>query len=102
MRQSGHRHSGRALYFSASRSFRPRQDGDVRYFKHLGFYALSQAALDASVRSLIHIGAQRALSSLRCPGKWHPDSCHRDVHDTIGVDTEDDLKRVEGLILART
>jgi len=39
---------GRALYFSrATVPFDRDQTGDVRYFKHLGFYAYRKAALDA-------------------------------------------------------
>jgi 3-deoxy-manno-octulosonate cytidylyltransferase (CMP-KDO synthetase) len=95
---------GRALYFSRSRiPFDRDKAGDVRYFKHLGFYAYRKPALDRFC-SLPESQLERSerLEQLRFLENGIPIYVTETVHDTIGVDTEDDLKRVEGLILARS
>jgi 3-deoxy-manno-octulosonate cytidylyltransferase (CMP-KDO synthetase) len=95
---------GRALYFSRSAVPYDRdKTGDVRYFKHLGFYAYRKAALDRFC-SLPESQLERSerLEQLRFLENSIPIYVTETIHDTIGVDTEDDLKRVEGLILARS
>ena len=95
---------GRALYFSRSTVPYDRdKTGDVRYFKHLGFYAYRKAALDRFC-SLPESQLERSerLEQLRFLENSIPIYVTETIHDTIGVDTEDDLKRVEGLILARS
>jgi 3-deoxy-manno-octulosonate cytidylyltransferase (CMP-KDO synthetase) len=95
---------GRALYFSRSAVPHDRdKTGDVRYFKHLGFYAYRKPALDRFC-SLPESQLERSerLEQLRFLDNGISIYVTETVHDTIGVDTEDDLKRVEGLILARS
>jgi 3-deoxy-manno-octulosonate cytidylyltransferase (CMP-KDO synthetase) len=95
---------GRALYFSRSTVPYDRdKTGDIRYFKHLGFYAYRKAALDRFC-SLPESQLERSerLEQLRFLENSIPIYVTETIHDTIGVDTEDDLKRVEGLILARS
>jgi 3-deoxy-manno-octulosonate cytidylyltransferase (CMP-KDO synthetase) len=95
---------GRALYFSrAPIPFDRDKSGEVRYFKHLGFYAYRKPALDRFC-SLPESTLERSerLEQLRFLENGIPIYVTESVHDTIGVDTEDDLKRVEGLILARS
>jgi len=95
---------GRALYFSRSAVPHDRdKTGDVRYFKHLGFYAYRKPALDRFC-SLPESQLERSerLEQLRFLENGIPIYVTETIHDTIGVDTEDDLKRVEGLILARS
>jgi 3-deoxy-manno-octulosonate cytidylyltransferase (CMP-KDO synthetase) len=95
---------GRALYFSRSRiPFDRDKTGDVRYFKHLGFYAYRKPALDRFC-SLPESQLERSerLEQLRFLENGIPIYVTETIHDTIGVDTEDDLRRVEGLILARS
>lgn len=95
---------GRALYFSRSAVPHDRdKTGDVRYFKHLGFYAYRKPALDRFC-SLPESQLERSerLEQLRFLENGIPIYVTETIHDTIGVDTEDDLKRVECLILARS
>jgi 3-deoxy-manno-octulosonate cytidylyltransferase (CMP-KDO synthetase) len=95
---------GRALYFSRSPIPHDREKtGDVRYFKHLGFYAYRKPALDRFC-SLPESTLERSerLEQLRFLENGIPIYVTETIHDTIGVDTEDDLRRVEGLILARS
>jgi 3-deoxy-manno-octulosonate cytidylyltransferase (CMP-KDO synthetase) len=95
---------GRALYFSRSSVPYDRdKTGDVRYFKHLGFYAYRKPALDRFC-SLPESQLERSerLEQLRFLENGIPIYVTETIHDTIGVDTEDDLRRVEGLILARS
>jgi len=95
---------GRALYFSRSTiPFDRDKTGTVRYFKHLGFYAYRKPALDRFC-SLPESELERSerLEQLRFLENGMAIYVTETVHDTIGVDTEEDLKRVEALILARS
>jgi 3-deoxy-manno-octulosonate cytidylyltransferase (CMP-KDO synthetase) len=94
---------GRALYFSRSRiPFDRDNTGETRYFKHLGFYAYRKHALERfCALSESQLERSERLEQLRFLENGIPIYVTETVHDTIGVDTEDDLKRVEGLILAR-
>jgi 3-deoxy-manno-octulosonate cytidylyltransferase (CMP-KDO synthetase) len=95
---------GRALYFSRSPVPYDRdKTGEVRYFKHLGFYAYRKPALDRFC-SLPESQLERSerLEQLRFLENGIRVYVTETVHDTIGVDTEDDLKRVESLIVARS
>ncbi len=88
---------GRALYFS--RALVPHdQDGAgrARYYKHLGVYAYSARALErfqALVPSPLEI--QEKLEQLRFLENGIPITVVETIQDTIGVDTEEDLKKVE-------
>lgn len=92
--------SGRALYFSRATIPFDRDGAGARYFKHLGFYAyrpqalrrfcaLSESCLERSER----------LEQLRFLENGIPIHVAETPFDTIGVDTEEDLRRVE-LVLA--
>lgn len=94
---------GRALYCSrATVPFDRDRMGNVRYFKHLGFYAYRKAALDA-FRTWPESELERCerLEQLRFLD--HGVSIHvaETPFDTIGVDTEEDLQRVVGILAAR-
>jgi 3-deoxy-manno-octulosonate cytidylyltransferase (CMP-KDO synthetase) len=90
---------GRALYFSRCPVPYDRDEvGEVAYFKHIGVYAYTRAALQR-----FHSLAQ---SSLECAEKLEQLRYLQNgiaVHvvetpqDTIGVDTESDLERVIAL-----
>jgi 3-deoxy-manno-octulosonate cytidylyltransferase (CMP-KDO synthetase) len=90
----------RALYFSRA-TIPHNRDGrnDIRYFKHLGFYAYRKRELDNFVRwpesSLEH--AER-LEQLRFLENGVAIYAAETPFDTIGVDTEEDLRRVEQLL----
>ena len=87
----------RALYFSRSPIPYDRdRSGGVRYFKHLGLYAYSAAALarfSALAPSPLEIS--ESLEQLRYLENGIPIAVLETGQDTIGVDTEEDLRKVE-------
>jgi len=94
---------GRALYFSRSTiPFDRDRAGEVRYFKHLGFYAYRKAALDAfcSWPESVLERSER-LEQLRFLDHGVEIHVAQTPHDTVGVDTEEDLRRVEGILQRR-
>jgi 3-deoxy-manno-octulosonate cytidylyltransferase (CMP-KDO synthetase) len=89
--------SGTALYFSRSAIPYKRDQATVAtYFKHLGIYAYSQAALDR-FHHLPQSELEQAerLEQLRFLEHGIPIYVAETPHNTIGVDTEEDLMRVE-------
>lgn len=94
---------GRALYFSrATIPFDRDRTGNVSYFKHLGFYAYRKAALDAFCTwPESELERNERLEQLRFLD--HGVSIHvaETPFDTIGVDTEEDLQRVEKILATR-
>ncbi len=95
--------SGRALYFSRA-TIPYDRDGteEIRYYKHLGFYAYRKAALDRFC-SLAESALERSerLEQLRFLENGIPIHVAETPFDTVGVDTEEDLHRVEALLAAR-
>jgi 3-deoxy-manno-octulosonate cytidylyltransferase (CMP-KDO synthetase) len=94
---------GRALYFSRSSVPYDRdKTGDVRYFKHLGFYAYRKAALESFI-TLPESQLERSerLEQLRFLDNGIPIHVAETKFDTVGVDTEEDLKRVEEILSRR-
>jgi 3-deoxy-manno-octulosonate cytidylyltransferase (CMP-KDO synthetase) len=92
----------RALYFSRATIPFDRDDiGTVPYYKHLGFYAYRKAALD-SFCSWPESRLERTerLEQLRFLANGVAIHVAETPYDTVGVDTEEDLRRVEE-ILAR-
>lgn len=90
---------GRALYFSRFPiPFDREGTGGVRYYKHIGLYAYTRAALTLFHR-LPPSSLERAekLEQLRFLQNGVPILVAETSHDTIGVDTEADLKRVIAL-----
>jgi 3-deoxy-manno-octulosonate cytidylyltransferase (CMP-KDO synthetase) len=95
--------AGRALYFSRATIPHDRdKSGGIQYFKHLGFYAYRKAALDRFC-ALPESDLERAerLEQLRFMESGIPIHVALTPFDTIGVDTEDDLKRVEAILNSR-
>jgi len=94
---------GRALYFSRTTiPFDRDRTGKVAYFKHLGFYAYRKAALDAFCTwPESKLERSERLEQLRFLD--HGVSIHvaETPFDTIGVDTEEDLRRVEKVLASR-
>lgn len=93
---------GRALYFSrAPIPFDRDAGGAIHYFKHLGFYAYRKQALERFVRwpqSELEI-AER-LEQLRFLDHGVAIHVAETPYDTVGVDTEEDLRRVEAILAA--
>ena len=94
--------SGRALYFSRTTIPHDRDGSRPPYFKHLGIYAYRKPALDRFV-ALPESALERAerLEQLRFLENGIPIHVAETEFDSIGVDTEDDLARVERLIEQR-
>ena len=89
--------AGRALYFSRARiPFDREGSGQAQYFKHQGFYAFSAAALE-TFHHLAPTPLEKLekLEQLRFLENGIEIAVVETPHDTIGVDTEEDLRRVE-------
>lgn len=91
--------SGRALYFSRASIPFDRDASRPRYFKHLGLYAYRKSALDRFV-TLPESSLEKAerLEQLRFLENGIPIYVAETPHDSIGVDTEEDLERVIKLL----
>ncbi len=92
--------AGRALYFSrAPIPYDRDQAGHARYFKHLGFYAYRKSALDkfCTMRESALERTER-LEQLRFLENGIAIHVAETPYDTIGVDTAEDLKRLEELL----
>ena len=92
--------NGRALYFSRATIPHDRDGGrKIRYFKHLGFYAYRKDALDA-FPGLPHSSLEEAerLEQLRFLENGIAIHVAETPFDTVGVDTEEDLRRVEDIL----
>lgn len=91
---------GRALYFS--RSFIPfDRDGakKCQIYKHLGFYAYTRAALEKFHKlPPSSLEQSERLEQLRFLENGIPIFVAETPFDTIGVDTEEDLKKAEALL----
>ena len=95
--------AGRALYFSRAAIPVDRdQQGNVSYYKHLGIYAYRKPALDRFV-SLPESSLERAerLEQLRFLENGIDIYVAKTAYDTVGVDTEEDLRRVETILNSR-
>jgi 3-deoxy-manno-octulosonate cytidylyltransferase (CMP-KDO synthetase) len=95
--------AGRALYFSrATIPFDRDATGATRYFKHLGFYAYRPEALARFCR-LPESPLERSerLEQLRFLDNGIAIHVAETPYDTIGVDTEEDLRRVEKMLRER-
>lgn len=94
---------GRSLYFSRATIPHDRdRAGGIRYFKHLGFYAYRKQALDIFC-ALPESSLERSerLEQLRFLENGIPIHVAETPYDTIGVDTEEDVRRVEEILKAR-
>jgi 3-deoxy-manno-octulosonate cytidylyltransferase (CMP-KDO synthetase) len=89
--------NGRALYFSRAPIPHDRdKTGAARYYKHLGIYAYTRAALE-KFRTLPPSPLEQSekLEQLRFLENGVPIEVVETTQDTIGVDTEADLQQVE-------
>lgn len=90
---------GRALYFSRATIPFDRDGARPQYFKHLGFYGYRKSALDRFV-GWPESGLERSerLEQLRFLENGVPIYVGETPFDTVGVDTEEDLQRVEEIL----
>lgn len=91
--------AGRALYFSRATIPFDRDRSSPEYFKHLGFYVYRKAALDRFC-ALPESSLERSerLEQLRFLENGISIQVGETPFDTVGVDTEDDLQRVEEIL----
>jgi 3-deoxy-manno-octulosonate cytidylyltransferase (CMP-KDO synthetase) len=94
---------GRALYFSRATIPYDRDAASPAYWKHIGLYAYRKAALNR-FPSLPASQLERIerLEQLRFLENGLHIYVEHTAYDTIGVDTEADLRMVEALLLERT
>lgn len=94
--------NGRALYFSRSTiPFDRDKTGVVTYFKHLGFYAYRRVALDRFCNlPESKLEAAERLEQLRFLDNGIDIYVAETPFNTVGVDTEEDLRRVEEMVRA--
>jgi len=94
--------TGRALYFSRATIPFDRESTRPRYFKHLGLYAYRKPALDRFV-SLPESSLEKSerLEQLRFLENGIPIHVGETPHDSVGVDTEEDLQRVIEILRKR-
>jgi 3-deoxy-manno-octulosonate cytidylyltransferase (CMP-KDO synthetase) len=94
--------AGRALYFSRATIPFDRDGARPRYCKHLGLYAYRKPALDRFV-TLPESSLEKSerLEQLRFLENGIPIYVGETLHDSIGVDTEEDLQRVIEILQKR-
>jgi len=91
---------GRALYFSRATIPYDRDGVAPQYWKHIGLYAYRKATLERfPTLPPSHLEQTERLEQLRFLENNIPIHVEPTEHDTIGVDTEEDLHRVEALLL---
>jgi 3-deoxy-manno-octulosonate cytidylyltransferase (CMP-KDO synthetase) len=90
---------GRALYFSRATIPYNRDGGPAQYWKHIGLYGYRKAALDRfptlPASTLEHT---EKLEQLRFLENGFTVYVEPTDFDTIGVDTEEDLRLVESML----
>jgi 3-deoxy-manno-octulosonate cytidylyltransferase (CMP-KDO synthetase) len=91
--------NGRALYFSRSTVPYDRDSSSPNYFKHLGIYAYQKPVLDEFV-AMPESSLERAerLEQLRFLENGIPIYISETPYDSVGVDTEEDLARVQQIL----
>ena len=93
---------GNALYFSRAAIPFDRDGAGTRYFKHLGLYAYRRHALDFFVsQPESALEKCERLEQLRFLENGIPIYVGETPYDSVGVDTEEDLKRVEEILRKR-
>lgn len=95
--------AGRALYFTrATVPFDRDSTGSVQRFKHLGFYGYRREALEKFCAwPESELERAERLEQLRFLDHGIEIHVAETPYDTVGVDTEEDLKRVEQILKSR-
>jgi 3-deoxy-manno-octulosonate cytidylyltransferase (CMP-KDO synthetase) len=89
----------RALYFSRAAIPHDRDGMHPRYYKHLGVYGYRKDALDRFVRwPESYLERSERLEQLRFLENGVPIHVGETPFDTVGVDTEEDVRRVEEIL----
>jgi 3-deoxy-manno-octulosonate cytidylyltransferase (CMP-KDO synthetase) len=93
---------GRALYFSRATIPFDRDGAHPRYFKHLGLYAYRKPTLDIFVsQPESFLEKSERLEQLRFLENGIAIYVGETPYDSVGVDTEEDLKRVAEILRKR-
>jgi 3-deoxy-manno-octulosonate cytidylyltransferase (CMP-KDO synthetase) len=94
--------AGKALYFSRATIPFDRDGSSPSYFKHLGFYAYRKAALDRFC-GLPESSLERSerLEQLRFLENGISIHVAETPYDTVGVDTEEDVRRAAEILRPR-
>jgi len=93
---------GRALYFSRATIPFDRDGTQPHYFKHLGLYVYRKAALDRFVKlPESSLEKSERLEQLRFLENGIAIFVGETPHDSVGVDTEEDLQRVIEILRKR-
>jgi 3-deoxy-manno-octulosonate cytidylyltransferase (CMP-KDO synthetase) len=96
--------NGYALYFSRHPiPFDRGASGGIRYYKHIGLYAYTRSVLEQFYRlpqSPLELAEK--LEQLRFLSNGIPILVAETPHDTIGVDTEDDLQRASAWLASES
>jgi 3-deoxy-manno-octulosonate cytidylyltransferase (CMP-KDO synthetase) len=91
--------AGRALYFSRAAIPHDRDGVLPPYYKHLGFYGYRKEALDSFVRwPESSLERSERLEQLRFLQNGVQIYVAETPFDTVGVDTEEDVRRVEEIL----
>jgi 3-deoxy-manno-octulosonate cytidylyltransferase (CMP-KDO synthetase) len=91
---------GRALYFSRATIPYDREASGCPVYKHIGLYAYRAAALERfHALAPSPLEKTERLEQLRFLESGIAVYVEETGYDTVGVDTEDDLLRVEGMLL---
>ena len=94
--------NGRALYFSRATLPFDRDGTSPSYFKHLGLYAYRKSALDFFLsQPESTLEKSERLEQLRFLENGVPIHVGKTLHDSVGVDTEEDLQRVTAILRQR-
>jgi len=89
----------RALYFSRATIPHDRDGAHPRCYKHLGFYSYRKGALDKFVQwPESPLERSERLEQLRFLENGVPIYVAETPFDTVGVDTEEDVRRVEQIL----
>ena len=90
---------GYALYFSRSRIPFPRDENRAVFYKHIGVYAYrKEALLSFAGLPVSRLEATEKLEQLRALEHGYRIKVIDTEYDTVGVDTPEDIQRVEKLL----
>jgi len=92
---------GRALFFSRSTIPYNRDGGPAQYWKHIGLYGYRKSALERFPTLHSFLEHTERLEQLRFLENGISVYVETTEFDTIGVDTEEDLRHVESILLKR-
>ena len=94
--------AGRALYFSRATIPHDRDRANPHCFKHLGFYAYRKPALDRfCILPESSLERSERLEQLRFLENGIDIHVGETPYDTVSVDTEEDVRRVEDILRRR-